>query len=78
MAEAHGVHASTVCRIWQEHQLKPHRQETFKLSRDKEFVPKLLDVVGVYLNPPQNAVVLCLDEKSQSQALDRTQPGLPR
>ena len=77
LAEAHGVSASTVCRIWQEHQLKPHRQETFKLSRDKEFVPKLLDVVGVYLNPPQNAVVLCLDEKSQIQALDRTQPGLP-
>ena len=77
LAETHGVHASTVCRIWQEHQLKPHRQETFKLSRDKQFVPKLLDVVGVYLNPPQNAVVLCVDEKSQIQALDRTQPGLP-
>ncbi|HNQ72471.1 MAG TPA: IS630 family transposase [Verrucomicrobiota bacterium] len=77
LAGAHGIHASTVCRIWQEHQLKPHRQETFKLSRDKEFVPKLLDIVGVYLHPPQNAVVLCIDEKSQIQALDRTQPGLP-
>jgi transposase len=77
MAEAQGVHASTVCRIWQEHGLQPHRQETFKLSRDPQFVPKLLDVVGVYLNPPQQAVVLCVDEKSQIQALDRTQPGLP-
>ena len=78
LAEAHGVNASTVCRLWQEHQLKPHRQETFQLSRDQEFVPKLLDVVGVYLNPPPNAVVLCIDEKSQIQALDRTQPGWPR
>jgi transposase len=77
MGKAHGVNASTVCRIWQEHELQPHRQETFKLSRDPLFVPKLLDVVGVYLNPPQNAVVLCIDEKSQIQALDRTQPGLP-
>ena len=77
MAEAQGVHASTVCRIWQEHGLQPHRQETFKLSRAPLFVPKLLDVVGVYLHPPQQAVVLCVDEKSQIQALDRTQPGLP-
>lgn len=77
MAAAQGVSASTVCRIWQDHQLKPHRQTTFKLSRDKDFVPKFLDVVGVYLNPPENAVVLCIDEKSQIQALDRTQPGLP-
>lgn len=77
LAKVHGVHASTVCRIWQEHELQPHRQETFKLSRDPQFVPKLLDVVGVYLNPPQNAIVLCVDEKSQIQALDRTQPGLP-
>ena len=77
LAKAQGVHASTVCRIWQEHQLKPHRQATFKLSRDPEFVPKLLDVVGVYLTPPENAIVLCVDEKSQIQALDRTQPGLP-
>ncbi len=77
MAEEQGVDQSTVHRIWQEHGLQPHRQETFKLSRDPEFVPKLLDVVGVYLNPPQNAIVLCVDEKSQIQALDRTQPGLP-
>jgi transposase len=77
MAKAQGVDPSTVCRIWQEHGLQPHRQESFKLSRDPHFVPKLLDVVGVYLNPPQNAVVLCIDEKSQIQALDRTQPGLP-
>jgi len=77
MARKHGVHASTVCRIWQEHDLQPHRQETFKLARDLQFVPKLLDVVGVYLHPPQNAIVLCVDEKSQIQALDRTQPGLP-
>jgi transposase len=77
LAKAQGVHPSTVGRIWQEHELKPHRQETFKLSRDPQFVPKLLDVVGVYLNPPQNAIVLCVDEKSQIQALDRTQPGLP-
>lgn len=77
LAKELGVHASTVQRIWQEHGLQPHRQETFKLSRDPNFVAKLLDVVGVYLNPPQNAVVLCIDEKSQIQALDRTQPGLP-
>ncbi|MFA5263161.1 MAG: IS630 family transposase [Opitutaceae bacterium] len=77
MAKAQGVNPSTVCRIWQEHGLQPHRQETFKVSRDSRFVPKLLDVVGVYLHPPQNAVVLCVDEKSQIQALDRTQPGLP-
>lgn len=77
LAKAQGVNPSTVCRIWQEHGLQPHRQTTFKLSRDPRFVPKLLDVVGVYLHPPQNAVVLCVDEKSQIQALDRTQPGLP-
>jgi hypothetical protein len=77
MAKAQGVDASTVCRIWQEHGLQPHRQESFKLSRDRQFVPKLLDMVGVYLNLPQHAVVLCVDEESQIQALDRTQPGLP-
>ena len=77
LAKKFDVHASTVCRIWQEHQIQPHRQETFKLSRDPNFVPKLLDVVGIYLNPPENAIVLCIDEKSQIQALDRTQPGLP-
>jgi transposase len=77
MAKVQGVHPSTVARIWQEHELKPHRQKTFKLSRDEKFVEKLLDVVGIYLNPPQHAIVLCVDEKSQIQALDRTQPGLP-
>jgi transposase len=77
MASEQKVHHSTVARIWNDHELKPHRHKTFKLSRDPNFVPKLLDVVGVYLNPPQNAIVLCVDEKSQIQALDRTQPGLP-
>jgi len=77
MAKAQGVSNATVCRIWDAHGLQPHRVETFKLSRDKQFVEKLTDVVGVYLNPPDKAVVLCVDEKSQIQALDRTQPGLP-
>ena len=77
MAKAQGVSNATVCRIWDAHGLQPHRVETFKLSRDKRFVEKLTDVVGVYLNPPDKAVVLCVDEKSQIQALDRTQPGLP-
>ena len=77
LAKAQGVHATTVWRIWRDHQLQPHRTKGFKLSRDPKFVPKLLDVVGIYLNPPSNAVVLCVDEKSQIQALDRTQPGLP-
>lgn len=77
MAQAQGVGKSTVQRIWDSHGLQPHRVKTFKLSRDKRFVEKLTDVVGVYLNPPDKAVVLCVDEKSQIQALDRTQPGLP-
>jgi transposase len=77
MAKEQGVDPSTVARIWQDNGIQPHRQETFKISRDPEFVAKLVDVVAVYLNPPQNAVVLCVDEKSQIQALDRTQPGLP-
>jgi len=77
MAEAMGVSNATVSRIWDAHGLQPHRMETFKLSKDKRFVEKLTDVVGVYLNPPDKAVVLCVDEKSQVQALDRTQPGLP-
>jgi transposase/transcriptional regulator with XRE-family HTH domain len=77
LARAQGVSKNTIHRIWQEHQLKPHLAKTFKLSRDPKFVEKLTDVVGVYLTPPQNAVVLCVDEKSQIQALDRTQPGLP-
>jgi len=77
MAKAQGVSPATIQRIWDTHGLQPHRVETFKLSRDKRFVEKLTDVVGVYLNPPDKAVVLCVDEKSQIQALDRTQPGLP-
>ena len=67
----------TVARVWDRHGLQPHRVRTFKLSRDKAFVEKLTDVVGLYLNPPDKALVLCVDEKSQIQALDRTQPGLP-
>src|SRR4030042_2582033 len=77
MAEAQGVSEATIRRIWHRHRLKPHLVETFKLSRDKRFIEKLADVVGVYLNPPDKALVLCVDEKSQIQALDRTQPGLP-
>lgn len=77
MARAQGVSKNTVNRLWQLHNLKPHLHRTFKLSRDPKFLEKLTDVVGLYLNPPQKAVVLCVDEKSQIQALDRTQPGLP-
>jgi transposase len=77
MATAQGVSAATVRRIWRQHRLKPHLVKTFKLSRDKNFLHKLTDVVGLYLNPPDKALVLCVDEKSQVQALDRTQPGLP-
>src|ERR1700737_1387419 len=77
MAKAQGVSKNTVNRLWQLHNLKPHLSGTFKLSRDAKFLEKLTDVVGFYLNPPRKALVLCLDEKSQIQALDRTQPGLP-
>lgn len=77
MAAATGVSESTIGRIWREHGLKPHRVETFKLSNDPRFVEKLNDIVGLYLNPPEHAIVLSCDEKSQIQALDRTQPGLP-
>jgi len=77
MARAMGVSNATVSRIWDAHGLQPHRVRGFKLSKDKRFVEKLTDVVGVYLNPPDKAVVLCMDEKTQIQALDRTQPGLP-
>lgn len=77
MAKSQGLSKSTVNYIWQAHNLKPHRVETFKLSRDPKFLEKMTDVVGLYLNPPQQAIVLCVDEKSQIQALDRTQPGLP-
>ena len=65
MAETQGVHHSTIARIWRDHQLKPHRHKSFKLSRDAQYIPKLVDVVGVYLRPPENAIVLCVDEKSQ-------------
>jgi transposase len=72
-----GISHMTVARVWDRHGLQPHRVRTFKLSRDKAFVEKLTDVVGLYLNPPDKALVFCVDEKSQIQALDRTQPGLP-
>jgi transposase len=77
MAQSQGISKSTISTIWQAHNLKPHRVETFKLSRDPKFLEKMTDVIGRYLNPPQEAIVLCVDEKSQIQALDRTQPGLP-
>jgi transposase len=77
MAKAQGVSAATVQRIWDAHGLKPHRVKTFKVSGDPLFTEKLTDVVGLYLNPPEKALVLCVDEKSQIQALDRTQPSLP-
>jgi transposase len=77
MAKAQGISRMAVQRIWDRYGLKPHLTKTFKLSGDKHFVEKLYDVVGLYLNPPDKALVLCVDEKSQIQALDRTQPGLP-
>jgi len=77
MAAAEGVSEATVRRIWKAHGLKPHRIRSFKLSNDKHFIEKLDDIVGLYLNPPEHALVLSCDEKSQIQALDRTQPGLP-
>ena len=77
MAQATGLSHMAVARIWRAFGLQPHRVESFKLSKDKCFVEKLTDVVGVYMNPPDKAVVLCVDEKSQIQALDRTQQGLP-
>jgi transposase len=77
MAEAAGVSVSSVQRIWRSHGLQPHRIRQFKLSKDPAFVDKLRDVVGLYVDPPAHTVVLSVDEKSQIQALDRTQPGLP-
>ena len=77
MARAQGISRMAVQRIWKQHNLKPHLVKTFKISRDTHFVEKLYDVVGLYLNPPDKSLVLCVDEKSQIQALDRTQPGLP-
>ena len=77
MAAASGISASAVRRIWKAHGLQPHRYRQFKLSNDPKFVDKLYDVVGLYVDPPAHAIVLSFDEKSQIQALDRTQPGLP-
>jgi len=77
MAQASGISVSSVQRIWRSHGLQPHRVQQFKLSTDPQFVAKLRDVVGLYVDPPAHAIVLSVDEKSQIQALDRTQPGLP-
>jgi transposase len=77
MSKEIGISESSVLRIWRRHGLKPHQSHTFKISNDPRFVEKLEDVIGLYLSPPEHALVLCVDEKSQIQALDRTQPGLP-
>jgi transposase len=77
MAKAAGISVSSVQRIWRSHGLQPHRVRQFKLSKDPKFVEKLQDIVGLYIAPPAHALVLSVDEKSQIQALDRTQPGLP-
>jgi transposase len=77
LAESLGIDKSMVHRVWQASGLKPHLTKTFKVSRDKKFAEKVIDVVGLYLNPPEHALVLCADEKTSVQALDRTQPGLP-
>ncbi|ROP33919.1 DDE superfamily endonuclease [Couchioplanes caeruleus] len=77
MAEKSGLSKSTIGRIWRDFGLKPHRAETFKLSTDPQFIEKVVDVVGLYHHPPERAVVLCVDEKSQIQALNRSQPVLP-
>ena len=77
MAKAIGISLGSVQRIWRAHKLQPHRLRTFKRSRDPSFAAKLTDIVGLYVDPPAHAVVLSIDEKSQIQALDRSQPGLP-
>ena len=77
MAKAAGISLRSVQHIWDAHRLRPHRVRPFKRSRDPQFTKKLVDVAGLYLNPPERAVVLSIDEKSQIQALDRTQPGRP-
>ena len=77
MAKVAGISLRSVQRIWDAHQLQPHRVRNFKRSRDPRFAEKMADVVGLYLDPPAHAVVLSIDEKSQIQGLDRTQPGLP-
>jgi transposase len=77
MAARHGMGKDAVARIWRDHNLKPWRVEVFKVSNDPHFEDKLVDVVGLYMNPPERAAVFCFDEKTQVQALDRTQPSLP-
>src|SRR6202158_6024035 len=77
MARAAGISPASVQRLWAASEIKPHLWRTFKLSNDKRFEEKFWDVIGLYLNPPQKALVLCCDEKSQCQALERSQPGLP-
>jgi hypothetical protein len=77
MAKTAGISVSSVQRIWRAHGLQPHRVRQFKLSTDPQFIAKLRDIVGLYVDPPAHAIVLSVDEKSQIQALDRTQPGLP-
>jgi len=77
LAERFGIGKDTVARIWRDHHLKPWKVETFKVSNDPDFEAKLVDVVGLYMNPPERAAVFCFDEKTQCQALDRTQPSLP-
>src|SRR6266545_3201542 len=77
LAKEVGASRTTVARIWKAERLAPHRVETFKFSRDPDLVPKVTDIVGLYLHPPEGAIVLCVDEKTQIQALDRTQPMLP-
>jgi len=77
LAKEVGLSAATVHRIWQKYGLQPHRVDTFKFSQDPEFDSKLADIVALYLDPPERALVLCVDEKSQIQALNRTQPALP-
>ena len=77
MAQASGISVSSVQRIWRAFGLQPHRYETFKLSSDPELLPKVRDVVGLYISPPEHALVLCVDEKSQIHALDRSQAVMP-
>ena len=77
MASRQKVSPATVLRIWKKHKLQPHRVESFKFSNDPDFAPKVRDIVRLYMNPPDKAIVLSVDEKSQIQALDRTQPILP-
>src|SRR4051794_40429369 len=77
LAAATGISSTTVHRIWREHKLKPHQVRSFKFSKDPQLAEKVIDIVGLYLDPPEGALVLCVDEKTQIQALDRTQPTLP-